>query len=139
MLRGDLSNRAGVTIGVQLVDTLLKVKDKSLIDKLFNLSDFLKLKRAELNTDLFHIVEHIYRNTDYNIDIVIQKEYYTNSVKNLIADFPFSRIVLISSLSEVVSRLYSGDITYYVNEDEYSRSLVGKGAISVEELKNIIR
>lgn len=138
MKNGDLSNQAGVTIGFRCIDLLIIYKDGGVKNKLLN-TLFGKVKRAEVDEVVRSTMEYIYRNTEYNVDLVIEKKDYTKELKNLLDDMPFNRIVLIDKISQISARLLSGDLSYYIDNDDYRRSLINnRYAMSFNELREIV-
>ena len=134
MKNGDLSNRVNYTIGFRCVDFLVKYKESTFTDKVLN-AVMGKTKRAEINEPVRSYMEYLYRNSDLNVDLVIEESDYTEDLKRLIDNMPFNRVVLINKLSQVSQRLLTGDLTLYVDDDDYRRSLVNsKYAVSFEQL-----
>lgn len=139
MLHGDISNQVGVTIAFRCEDFLIKYKESSFSDKLLN-KIVGKAKRAEVDEKVRSVMEHLYRNTEYTVDLVVESKNYTKDLKVIIDDLPFSRIVVVDKMTQIASRLTIGDITYYVDDDPYRRGLVNsRFAISLDDLENIIR
>ena len=123
MKNGDLSNQAGYTIGFRCVDFLVKYKESTFTDKVLN-AVLGKTKRAEIDESVRSFMEHLYRNTEYNVDLIIENKDYTEELKRLVDNLPFNRVVLIDKLSQVSQRLLIGDLSIYVDDDDYRRSLV---------------
>lgn len=139
MKRGDLSNQAGFTIGFRCVDFLVKYKESTFTDKVLN-AIMGKTKRAEIDDSVRSFMEHLYRNTEYNVDLIIEKKDYTEDLKRLVDDMPFNRVVLVDKLSQISTRLLVGDLTLYVDDDDYRRSLVNSQyAISFSQLNDYIK
>ena len=139
MKSGDLSNQAGFTIGFRCVDLLVKYKESTFTDKVLN-AFMGKTKRAEIDETVRSFMEHLYRNTEYNVDLIIEREDYTDDLKRLLDDMPFNRVVLVDKLSQISTRLLVGDLTLYVDDDDYRRSLVNSQyAISFSQLNDYIR
>ena len=139
MKGGDLSNQAGFTIGFRCVDFLVKYKESTFTDKVLN-AVIGKTKRAEVDETVRSFMEHLYRNTEYNVDLIVENKDYTEELKQLVDNMPFNRVVLIDKLSQISSRLLIGDLTLYVDDNDYRRSLVNSQyAISFAELNDYIR
>ena len=139
MKNGDLSNQAGFTIGFRCVDFLVKYKESTFTDKVLN-AILGKTKRAEIDESVRSFMEHLYRNTEYNVDLIIENKDYTEELKQLVDNLPFNRVVLIDKLSQVSQRLLVGDLTIYVDDDDYRRSLVNSQyAISFSQLNDYIK
>ena len=139
MKSGDLSNQAGFTIGFRCVDFLVKYKESTFTDKILN-AVLGKTKRAEIDESVRSYMEYLYRNTDYNVDLIIEKKDYTEELKRLVDDMPFNRVVLVDKLSQSATRLLVGDLSLYVDDDDYRRSLVNSQyAISFSQLNDYIR
>ena len=139
MKSGDLSNQAGITIGFRCVDFLVKYKESTFTDKVLN-AFMGKIKRAEVDETVRSFMEHLYRNTEYNVDLIIEKKDYTEELKRLVDEMPFNRVVLIDKLSQISTRLLVGDLSLYVDDDDYRRSLVNSQyAISFSQLNDYIR
>ena len=139
MKSGDLSNQAGFTIGFRCVDFLVKYKESTFTDKVLNV--FIgKIKRAEVDETVRSFMEHLYRNTEYNVDLIIEKKDYTEELKRLVDEMPFNRVVLIDKPSQISTRLLTGDLSIYVDDDDYRRSLVNSSyAISFSQLNDYIK
>ena len=139
MKSGDLSNQAGFTIGFRCVDFLVKYKESTFTDKILN-AVLGKTKRAEIDESVRSYMEYLYRNTDYNVDLIIEKKDYTEELKRLVDDMPFNRVVLVDKLSQISTRLLVGDLSLYIDDDDYRRSLVNSQyAISFSQLNDYIR
>lgn len=138
MMHGDLSNHVKATFGFMCEDFVIKYKDNSLPDKFLN---FLvgKTKRAEVNILAVNSMEHIYRQTEYNVDLLIEESNYTGDLKTIISDLPFNRIVLYNKLSQISSRLLTGDLTYVVDDNDYRRGLINnRNALSLSDFHSAI-
>lgn len=139
MKNGDLSNQAGFTIGFRCVDFLVEYKESTFTDKVLN-ALLGKTKRAEVNESVRSYMEYLYRQTEYNVDLIIENKDYTEELKQLIDNMPFNRVVLIDKLSQVSTRLLTGDLSIYVDDDDYRRSLVNSQyAISFAQLNDYIK
>lgn len=139
MKNGDLSNHVGFTIGFRCVDFLVKYKESTFTDKVLN-AVLGKTKRAEINESVRSFMEYLYRQTEYNVDLVIESKDYTEELKQLVDNLPFNRVVLIDKLSQVSTRLLTGDLSIYVDDDDYRRSLVNSQyAISFSQLNDYIK
>ena len=139
MKSGDLSNQAGFTIGFRCVDFLVKYKESTFTDKVLN-AVLGKTKRAEVDETVRSYMEHLYRNTEYNVDLIIEKKDYTEELKRLVDEMPFNRVVLVDKLSQVSTRLLVGDLTLYVDDDDYRRSLVNSQyAVSFSQLQQYLK
>ena len=138
MMHGDISNQVKATFGFMLTNSLINYKDNTLKDKLLN-AIIGKTKRAEINPLVRNSMEHIYRNTEYNVDLLVSEEEYS-SLKFIKEDLPFNRIVLYNKLSQVSSRLLTGDLTYVIDEDDYRRGLLNsRYAITLKELDTLLK
>ena len=134
MMHGDLANKAGFTIAFRCVDLLVKYRDNTFTDKVLN-AVIGKTKRAEVDESVREYMEYLYRNTEYNVDLVVENKDYTEDLKSLLDTMPFNRIVLVDKMSSISSRLLTGDISLYVDDDPYRRSLINNQyAISFHEL-----
>ena len=139
MKSGDLSNQAGFTIGFRCVDFLVKYKESTFTDKILN-AVLGKTKRAEIDEAVRSCMEYLYRNTEYNVDLIIEKKDYTEELKRVVDDMPFNRVVLVDKLSQISTRLLVGDLSLYIDDDDYRRSLVNSQyAISFSQLNDYIR
>lgn len=139
MKNGDLSNQAGFTIGFRCVDFLVEYRESTFTDKVLN-AILGKTKRAEVNESVRSYMEYLYRQTEYNVDLIIENKDYTEELKQLIDNMPFNRVVLIDKLSQVSTRLLTGDLSIYVDDDDYRRSLVNSQyAISFAQLNDYIK
>ena len=139
MKNGDLANNVSYVIAFRCDDSLVKIKTEGFKNKVLN-TLLGATSRAEINESYVNAMEHLYRNTEYTVDLVILREKYTADMKRLIEDLPFSRVVLIDKESQISQRLLVGDITLYVDENEERRSLVNSQyAIPLSRLSEFIR
>lgn len=123
MKHGELSNTVGYSFGFRCEDFLIHFKESTLLDKAFN-ALFDKARRAEVNEEVLSFMEYLYRNTEYTVDLVVDRENYTPELKKLLDDLPFNRVVLVDKFSQITTRLMIGDLTYYVDDSDERRSLV---------------
>lgn len=123
MKHGELSNTVGYSFGFRCEDFLIHFKETTLLDKAFN-ALFDKAKRAEVNEEVLSFMEYLYRNTEYTVDLVVDRDNYTPELKKLLDDMPFNRVVLVDKPSQITTRLMIGDLTYYVDDSAERRSLV---------------
>lgn len=121
MKNGELSNTVGYSFGFRCEDFLIHFKTTSILDKAYN-ALFDKTKRAEVNEEVCSIMEYLYRNTEYTVDVIVERKNYTSHMKELLDELPFNRVVLIDNLSQVTTRLMIGDLTYYIDNDPARRS-----------------
>ena len=139
MLRGDISNQSGITIGFRCVGFFIQYKENTFADKILN-TVFSKTKRAEVDPRVAHVMEFIYRKTEYNVDLVIEEKDYKKDLKDFLDDKPYNRIVVVKSPAQITQRLLIGDISWYVDDNDYRRSLINnRHAITLSELGQIIK
>ncbi len=138
MMHGDLSNCVRATFGFMCENFLIKYKENTVKDKVMN---FLigKTKRAEVNPLVRSTMEYIYRQTEYNVDLLISEESYP-SLKSIIEDLPFNRVVLYNKLSQISTRLLTGDLTYVIDDDDYRRGLINsRYAVNLAEFDTLLK
>lgn len=139
MLHGDISNCVRATFGFMFDDFVVEYKDSKVTDKILN-ALFGKVKRAEINKRAVRSMEYIYRQTEYNVDLLIKEESYTPEVKSLITDLPFCRVVLYNKYSQITSRLITGDLTYVIDDDPYRIGLMNHSNVfDLDGLDNLLR
>lgn len=139
MKNGDLSNTSGYVIAFRCEDSLIKYKTEGVKNKILN-ALVGKVARAEIDSVYKNTMENLYRHTEYVVDLVVLRENYTEEMKHILEDIPFSRIVVVDKDSQITQRLIIGDITLYVDEDDYRRSLINSQyAIPIRELNKYIR
>ena len=139
MMHGDLANKSGYTIAFRCEDCLVKFKTEGVKNKVLN-ALIGKVARAEIDPDYRRTMEYLYRETEYVVDLVVLKENYTDELRKLIDELPFSRVILIDKESQISNRLLTGDIDLYVDDDDYRRSLVNsRYAIPLNDICIYIR
>lgn len=139
MLHGDLANTFGKVIAFRCEDSLVQYKTEGVANKILN-ALMGKVARAEINESYRSAMEHFYRQTEYSVDLVVLRDNYTEDMKRILDDIPFSRVVVIEKDSQISQRLLMGDITLYVDEDDYRRSLINSSyAIPLKDLNNFVR
>ena len=136
MKHGDISNQKNFIVAVRLEDTLLKKRGNKItgiVDMLFH-TDL----SYSIDDDVLSLVQYIYRRTDYTVLLVVDKKAHI-STSDFMELFPFA-ILAIDNESEISMKLLTGDITYYIDDDDYRRSLVNnKYAVSYEEFNTILK
>ena len=139
MKHGDLSNTSGYTIAFRCEDCLVKFKTEGVKNRVLN-ALIGKVARAEIDPDYLRTMEYLYRETEYVVDLVVLKENYTDELRNLIDNLPFSRIVVVDKDTQISHRLLMGDIHIYVDDDDYRRSLMNsRYAIPLKDINIYIR
>ena len=139
MKHGDISNSVRATFGFMCEDFVIKYRDNSMVDKVLN-TLIGKTKRAEVNTLVTSQMEYLYRQTEYDVDLIIEEKNYTTDLKLLVDDLPFNRVVLYNKISQITSRLLTGDLSYVIDDNSYRRGLLNnRYAISLEEFSSILR
>ncbi len=140
MLHGNISNEYGYCIAFRCEGFLIKYKDKILKDKVLNFFKG-KYKCIEINKTILAAMEYIYKNTEYNVGLVVEEKSYKDiRFKKLVDSLPFNEIILINKLSQISQRLLIGYISLYVDDNAERRSLINnKYAISFEELNHHIK
>ena len=139
MKHGNLSNTVGYTVAFRCEDCLIKYKTEGIKNKILN-AVVGKVARADIDPDYKSAMEYLYRQTEYVVDLVVLRENYTEELKHILDDLPFSRIVVVEKDSQISQRLLIGDITFYVDDDDYRRSLINNQyAIPLHRLNEYIR
>lgn len=124
MMHGDISNNYSETVAVRVVGTLLKYKESTLKDRFLN-AVLGKLNRAIINESVASWVSDIYTNSEMCVDLVVYDDERNDSLDNFLIDyFPFNTIHYVARPSQIGSKLNVNVISYYVDDDEYTRSLV---------------
>ena len=139
MKHGDLANTVGKVIAFRCEDSLIRYKTEGVKNKILN-AIVGKLSRAEIDPTYRSAMEYFYRHTEYVVDLVILRDNYTEEMKRVLEDLPFSRIVVVDKDTQISQRLLMGDITLYVDEDDYRRSLINsRYAIPLSRLNEYVR
>lgn len=139
MKHGDISNSVRATFGFMCENFVIKYRDNSMVDKVLN-TLIGKTKRAEVDTLVTSQMEYLYRQTEYNVDLIIKEKNYTMDLKLLVDDLPFNRVVLYNKYSQITSRLLTGDLTYVVDGDMNRISLLNNShVINLAQFNNIVR
>lgn len=139
MKHGDLANTVGYVIAFRCEDSLVRYKTEGVKNKILN-ALVGKVARAEVDSMYKSTMEYFYRHTEYVVDLVVLRENYTEELKHLINDLPFSRVVVVDKDTQISQRLLMGDITLYVDEDDYRRSLINSQyAIPLNKLNEYVR
>lgn len=142
MLHGDISNQRSFIIGVRCEDCLLKFKKKGVKDKFFNLLKG-KAHNAGVDMQVLSLMRYIYENTEYTVSLIVDKENYTDELKDTLEEMniPYNQVGLVlTSISEVTMMLNTGELSIYVDSCYNRRALVNsKYAVSVEEFNTMLR
>lgn len=139
MLRGNISNQRTFAFGFRCEGSLLKYKDNNLADKVLNWVNG-KTHRAEVDEKIYSLMNYIFWNTEYTVFLVINDENYTEEAKEFLDDFPFNQVLNVRSVSHITSMLYTGELNYYIDDNDQSRYEVqSKYAITSQELNTILK
>lgn len=140
MLRGDISNQYGYCIAFRCEDFLVKYKDNTVADKILNLFKG-KYNRADIDEKVLNVMEYLYKHTEYMVALIVEtSKYKNNGFKELVDSLPFNEIILIDKPSQLSQRLLIGDISLYVDDDIYRRSIINsRYAIPLSELNQHIK
>ena len=140
MLHGDISNHRSFVIGFRCENSLLHYKDDTLMDKVKN-SIRGKTKRAEVDQKVYSLMSYLYWNTEYTVMLVIDEKNYTDEAKEYLADFPFNQVAtVIKNVSEITMMLNTGELSYYISDDELDRYNVhNRFAVNVDEFNVILK
>lgn len=141
MKGNDISNRCAPTIAFRVEDFVVKYRDDTFSDKVFNL--FLgKNRRAYIDPNVRSAIDYIFRHTDMTAELIIERDscFYNSKILDLLQELPCSRIITILKPVEIAVLLNIGDITYYVDDNEERRNIIGnKYCISLFDLNVLIR
>lgn len=141
MLRGDISNSQSFVFGFRYENSLVHYKDKTFSDKILN-SLLGKESRAEIDRSVLYLMTHIYWDTEYTVALVIDDKNYKklkSELESFQTDIPFSRIVNVSSISQVTQMLNTGELSYYIDNSENRELANSKFAITSSELHRVLR
>ena len=97
-------------------------------------------KRVVVNEDVKSLVEYIYMSTDMRVVLVIFEDEYSDYLMDAIKDVPYSEIARVKRPSFISSKLNTGVISYYVDNDDRTRSLVNsQWTMPVNKIGRILR
>ena len=138
MKNGDISNQSGYCIAFRCEDFVVRLKDNSLIDKVLNV--FNKYQRADINLQVLRTMEHIYKNTEYTVTLIVENKTYKDlGFKELIDNLPFNDIILVDKPSQISQRLITGEISLYIDDDLERLSLINSPyAIPFKDLNKFL-
>lgn len=138
MNKGQISNKAAPTIAIRIEDFLLKYKNSKFRDKLLNKIIGAEI-RADFNPGVISFMNFIFRHTDMTVDLVIESRLLNKEIINKLVGIPYNRIISIVKPVQVAIMLNTKDFTYYVDDDEERRSIIGhKYCVSLLEMNSLI-
>lgn len=142
MKHGDISNQRSFVIGVRCEDCLLKFKNRGVKDKFLNLLKG-KAHNAEVDKEVLSIMRYIYENTDYTVSLIVDKENYTDELKDVLDEMnvPYNQVGLVlTSISEVTMMLNTGELSIYIDSCYNRRALVNSQyAVDVGDFNTMLR
>lgn len=140
MLHGDISNQRSFVIGFRCENSLLNYKSRNFLDVIANAVRG-KTHRAEVNEEVYSLMNYVYWNTEYTVVLVIDEKNYTEEAKRYLADFPFNQVVnVLRNISEVTMMLNTGELTYYVSNDILDlQSVNSEYAVDVKHFNMMLR
>lgn len=138
MRHGDISNITSLNIGFRCEDTLLVLPQRNLIDKLLN--KVVGYNNAEIDPRVEGLMKYILFNTEYTVSLVIDQSTYEKAKKKIDSLQIYNQIVnVISGINEVSMMLFTGEMSYYVdNNDERRNCLLSKYALNFNEFNKLI-
>lgn len=138
MKHNDLSNRQGAVFGVRCDDFLIKYKEEGLFNHIANFIVSKEL-RAEIDEQVLYFLNYIFRETEYTVDLIVSEDKYTEKLKDILEQLPFSRVYVAKKPTQISSRLLCGELTYYVDDSAERRSLINSSsAITLDEAFHLI-
>ena len=133
MKHGDISNQVKATIAFRVED-LFNVKEDSALNRILT-----RFKSGEINKNMYDFMYYLYRHTDMTVNLIIPKSLYKGKLKRQFDDMPFNRLLLITKETEIRQKLLTGEITFYVDNNEERRERMNsKFAVSLEYIKAMI-
>lgn len=139
MFHGDISNKSGITIAFKCEDFLVKSKKSSILKTVPDILPF-KYRRWEFDSKVLSVMSHIYRNTEYCVDIVVEEGNYTKRFKEFIDSAPFSRVILVRGIFDIYPRILVGDISYYVDSNlDNLKSVHSEFAVDLDSIVSLVR
>lgn len=138
MKHGDISNQSGFTIGIRVDGTLVKSKGNPVLNAVDKI-----LKNGisrDVDESALRLVQYIYRRTDYTVVLICDgSDKYESVIAGMKDFFPFE-VRYVSGLSEISRDLLTGDMTYYVDNNDYRRGLVNSEyAVNISKFNTILR
>lgn len=138
MKNNDLSNSATIVIGVQCINFLFEEQSEGFKNKLLN-TLVGRQKRMTTNERVLNLLNYIFRETEYTVDLVVSADEYTEYLKERIDTLPFNRVVITNKPSDITGRLLIGDLSYYVDTPEGLELVNNKNCKTLDEIYQIIR
>lgn len=132
MMNNDLSNCGGNTIAFRVEDFL--------VTRNLRLLNRIKRDTYIFNENVLKAMNYTYRNTEFSVELVMEKSYFSKKLENKLDTLPFNRITLIKSPVEITNRLLNGEFSYYVDNDVLRcNSINSRYAITLDTCFSIIR
>jgi hypothetical protein len=145
MLNGDISNRAGKTFAFRYEDFMVTYEDGgSVFSKAKNFVNdliFGKEKRAVVNDRVRRVMHQLYRFSDYNVAVVMEDSTFLKLDERWLEEnFTFGKVYGLGDELTLDELTLSGDITYYVDDNEARRAEVVplSCAVSLAEVTQFI-
>lgn len=142
MKHGDISNQRSFIIGIRCEDCLFKYNTKGVKDKILNIVKG-KTHNAEIDQKVLSLMRYIYERTDYTISLVVDKENYTDELRDALdkLNVPYNQVGLVlKSISEVTMMLNTGELSFYVDSSYNRRTLVNSQyAVDVDTFNTMLR
>ena len=138
MKNGDLSNRATRPILFQGVGFLLKQKKESIVSKVKSVILGDVSIKLEVNSSAARALEFTYLRSEFNPVVVLDSEFNTEQVRELLNELYVNRIWVCNNRIEVAHRMVNGDYIFYVDDDENRLREARRYAITLDELWQIL-
>lgn len=139
MMHGDISNHRSFSFGFRCEGSLLKYKDGGIKDTILNFFSG-KTHRSEVNETILSLMNYLYWNTEYTVMLVIDDKNFTDEAKEFLDNFPYNQVINIQSPSQITRMLLTGEMTYYIDDNDRSRYEVQhRYAITSSELNAILK
>lgn len=140
MRHGNLSNHGGIAIAFRLEDTIIQKKSNNRLPEFVR--NFDRLYGYEPNDGVIATIDRIYRRTDYNIVIVVDKQNADKKIVREVLDgMRHGEIFVCDKLSQITTRLHTKMYEYYVDNNPLRiQEISTEGAVTFEEFtKSCVR
>lgn len=139
MLHGDISNQSDLIIGVRIEDTLFNLPDNNIFDRLK--SKIAGYNVSETDEKVLGLINYILRSTDYSLKLIISEEVFNPVMRRRLSKLGgLDELVLpVKSINEVSMLLLTGELSYYVDENEERRNcIISKYVLNFKEFNRFL-
>lgn len=122
MLNNNLSNKVPPCFAFRVEDfVMIKKSDNKIVSSMLKFAN----KDYVLNQQVMTVLYHIFKHTDYSVELIVSQDFYNRFHEVILQEIPFNRVIYSNKPVEIAIKLNTNEIDYYVDSDLERKSQIG--------------